>query len=228
MKKIIIMFLLTGLVAFSGCNEDEVIELYEQETMGEGHTEDGESASVNISDSLNDISNSSASAKKNKDEMTGDSETNSRSFVVYVCGEVIKPGVYELEEGSRLIDAIDKAGGYTENASQSSINLASLLSDEQMIYVPSVKEVEEAGVAGVSVGIDNKNASKGQENNLINLNTATKEDLMTLPGIGESKADKIISYRDENGGFKSPEGIMQISGIKDGLYNKIKDRICVK
>ena len=81
-----------------------------------------------------------------------------------------------------------------------------------------------SGVGGVTGGNGGGNSSGSGA--LVNINQASKEELMTLPGIGESKADKIIAYREENGRFSTPEGIMEISGIKDGLYNKIKDKIC--
>ena len=109
-----------------------------------------------------------------------------------------------------------------------------------MIYVPSEEEVESgsiergvasgadgSGVGGVTGGNGGGNGGNSSGSGaLVNINQASKEELMTLPGIGESKADKIIAYREENGRFSTPEGIMEISGIKDGLYNKIKDKIC--
>ena len=171
-------------------------------------------------------------------EKTENIETNdSQSFVVYVSGYVNNPGVYELSAGSRVIDAIDAAGGYSKEAYDNYLNLASLIADGQMIYVPSEEEVESgsiergvasgadgSGVGGVTGGNGGGNSSGSGA--LVNINQASKEELMTLPGIGESKADKIIAYREENGRFSTPEGIMEISGIKDGLYNKIKDKIC--
>ena len=166
-------------------------------------------------------------------------ETNdSQSFVVYVSGYVNNPGVYELSAGSRVIDAIDAAGGYSKEAYDNYLNLASLISDGQMIYVPSEEEVSQGNVESIAgngstsgIGVNGNGGNSGSNGTgnsggLVNINSASKEELMTLPGIGESKADKIIAYREENGRFNSPEGIMEISGIKDGLYNKIKDKIC--
>ena len=159
---------------------------------------------------------------------------------MYVCGEVKNEGVYTLEEGSRIIDAIMEAGGYTVDASETYLNLAAGLSDSQMIYVPSKEEVKSGTISDApqmmsgavggteisTVGVPADGSGSG--NGMVNINSATKEQLMTLPGIGESKADKIIAYRESNGGFSSTEEIMQISGIKDGLYNKVKDKICVR
>ena len=188
----------------------------------------------NADDSLEEASDALA----DNTEKTENIETNdSQSFVVYVAGYVNNPGVYELKEGSRIIDAIDSAGGYSKEAYENYLNLASLIADGQMIYVPSEEEIEYgsiergvasgadgSGVGGVTGGNGGGNSSGSGA--LVNINQASKEELMTLPGIGESKADKIIAYREENGRFSTPEGIMEISGIKDGLYNKIKDKIC--
>lgn len=230
MKKIIIGFLLAATCLLIGCSDDEVIEL-----LGEAET----SIDATMSDDDEHYPDKSIgnveAGKNNIEETAWNTDTSdSEPFVVYVTGEVIKPGVYELKQGSRIIDALSEAGGYSENASETYLNLAEVISDGQMIYVPSDAEIENGtfdmamtsggntgGNTGLGTGKDNKS-------DLVNLNTASKEELMTLPGIGESKAEKIIAYRETNGKFSSPEGIMQISGIKDGLYNKIKDRICVK
>ena len=141
-----------------------------------------------------------------------------QSVFVYVCGAVRSEGVYELEAGSRVYEAIEKAGGFKENAAADSVNQAELLKDEERLYVPTVEEVEE----GQSTGW--KTAS---EDGKINLNTASKEELMTLAGIGAAKAESIIRYREQQGGFKAIEEIKQIEGIKDGVFEKIKDSITV-
>lgn len=139
---------------------------------------------------------------------------------VYVCGAVVKPGVYELPEGGRMYEALEAAGGMTEEADQTYLNQAELLEDGQRIYVPTQKET-----ASENQGND---ADMAENDGKINLNTATKEELMTLAGIGESKARSIIKYREENGRFHSVEDIMKIEGIKSGVFNKIKDQIVVK
>lgn len=129
---------------------------------------------------------------------------------VYVCGAVEREGVYRLPAGSRTYEAVEMAGGFREDAATTEVNQAEVLQDEARVYVPTFAEV-------VSAEADNDGK--------INLNKATKEELMTLPGVGESRAESIIQYRNENGGFKSIEEIMQISGIKEGLFEKIKDLI---
>lgn len=211
MKNLIILNLLVFMCVFAGCDDDEVIEILSAQ----------EAESNNIETDID----------SNYEKETGNIEINdSQSFVVYVTGHVKNPGVYEFPEESRIINAIDAAGGYTEEACETYLNLASALSDGQMIYVPSMDEVysSDSDAAQGMLIAQSGGSIPGTENQLININTASKEELMTLPGIGESKAEKIISYREQNGRFSSAEGIMEISGIKDGLYNKIKDRICAK
>ncbi len=131
---------------------------------------------------------------------------------VYVCGAVEQEGVYKLPAGSRIYEAVEMAGGFREDAAKSEVNQAEVLVDEARVYVPTLAEV----IAG-----EMENDGK------INLNKATKEELMTLPGVGASRAESIIQYRNENDGFKSIDEIMLISGIKEGLFEKIKDLIKV-
>lgn len=135
---------------------------------------------------------------------------------VYVCGEVVKPGVYELEASARIGEAVEAAGGMTEEAAESWLNLAEHVTDGQKIEVPSKEQAQKL-----------KEQAAEQENGLVNLNTATAEQLMALSGIGESKAADILSYREQKGGFQSIEELMQIPGIKERVFEKIKDQITV-
>jgi competence protein ComEA len=135
-----------------------------------------------------------------------------RLIYVYVCGCVNNPGVIGVKEGSRIVDVIAKAGGMTEEADVNALNQAEPVVDGQKVYVP---------IKGEEVS----NSSSGQGK--VNINTASKDELMTLPGIGESKASDIINYRDSAGGFQTIEDIMQISGIKEAAFEKIKDYIKV-
>lgn len=160
-------------------------------------------------------------------ETQGHVENSERSGVyVYICGEVANPGVYELSEDSRIYEAVDAAGGFTENAARESVNLASKISDGMQITIYNKEEVAllpaDGGSAGGNAG---QNGASGS--GLVNLNTATKEELMTLKGIGEAKAEDIIRYREKSGGFKKIEDIMKISGIKEAGFQKIKDDITV-
>lgn len=154
-------------------------------------------------------SNGSKSIEESSED--GSKQSSENTIVVYVCGEVTLPGVYELVDGSRVKDAIAMAGGLTSDADNTAINQAAVIKDQDKIVVPG------RGEAGAS----------GEQNRLININTASKEQLMSLPGIGEAKAESIISYREKKGGFKSPEDLMKIEGIKSSVYNKVKDKIVV-
>ena len=148
---------------------------------------------------------------------------------VFVCGAVNCEGVYELRENSRVIDAVAAAGGYSEDADTSYVNQAEYVFDTQRIQIPTVEEATELREAAASglVGTAGSGAGSAEEGR-IDLNTADKQELMTIPGIGESKADSILAYRQTHGRFGSTEEIMNVSGIGSGVYEKLKDRITVK
>ena len=154
-----------------------------------------------------------------------ETEAMDPAFVVHVCGEVANPGIYELPAGSRIYEAVKAAGGFTENAAEESVNLASPIEDGVQIRIYSKEEAET--LAAGAAPFDGFEASGEGKEPVVNLNTATKEELMTLSGIGESRAEDIIRYREENGGFQNIEDIMKVSGIKDAAFQKIKDRITV-
>ena len=143
---------------------------------------------------------------------------------VDVCGEVQKPGVYCLEPGSRVFEAVSAAGGLTDAAEARSLNQAELLQDGQKIVVLNREEAKARREAKQS-GQDSDN---GENTGLVNLNTASKSELMSLPGIGEVKAQAIITYRESHGKFNSIEEIKQIDGIKDSVFEKIRDKIRVQ
>ncbi len=136
---------------------------------------------------------------------------------VYVCGAVARPGVYTLQEGSRVETALVAAGGFSEEASRVSVNLAGWLQDGQMIYFPTTEEIKAQEAKALA-----------EEMGIVNINTADVKSLCTLPGIGESKAADIISFREKNGPYKKPEDIMKVPGIKENLYQKIQERIAVE
>ncbi len=141
--------------------------------------------------------------------------------IVHVSGAVVSPGVYEIDSGMRVYDAINAAGGFLDSASDDNLNLAQIITDGEKITVLTKKQAKKIKKSdGGKSGTDNEM--------LININTASKEELMNLPGIGEAKADAIIEYRENNGGFKSTDEIMGISGIKEGVYSKIEKYITVK
>lgn len=174
--------------------------------------------------------------EENLDESNRTSEAE-KSGIIYVdvCGHVKNPGVYQLTEGSRVYEAIEKAGGMAKDAAGVSVNQAERLTDGQQVYIPSEEEQKEGrenGAYPISQDANSRNAKDGidsgdEDNGKVNLNTASKEELLSLTGIGDVKADSIIKYREEQGSFKSVEDIKKIEGIKDGVFNKIKDQITV-
>lgn len=153
------------------------------------------------------------------------------SIAVYVCGAVNCPGVYELSASARVYQAVETAGGFRDDADQEWVNQAQFLQDGGKIRIYTRLETDQMRQEGLEEGSvlpEGQDAQTEQAGESpVNLNTATREELMTLPGIGEAKADAVIAYREENGGFSSPEEIMNISGIKEAVFSQIKDRITV-
>lgn len=135
---------------------------------------------------------------------------------VHVCGAVQQEGVYALPAGSRYEQAIEAAGGFSEDADRTALNLAALAADGEQIRVLSKEEAEALNAAEASAA-----------DTRVNINTASKEVLMSLPGIGEARAEAIIAYREEHGEFQSIEDIMQVSGIKEAAFEKLKAKIKV-
>ena len=145
-----------------------------------------------------------------------ESEVASETVFIDVEGAVRAPGVYELDQGSRVIDAVSSAQGTTENADTSTVNLARVLTDGERVYIPRQGEV-----ASSSDGSSETTSAP------ININTATSEELCTLSGIGEATASKIIADRERNGPFTTTDDLMRVPGIGEGKYAQIEDDICV-
>lgn len=161
---------------------------------------------------------------------------------VEIKGFVKNPGVYEFNENERVIDLITKAGGLIENANTSVLNLSKILTDEMVVIIYSNEEIEEAKKDNITIKYETielpcecpdslndacvEEKDDSTKTNIININTATKEELMTLPNIGESKAENIINYR-ESFKFEAIEDIKEVSGIGESLFEKIKDYITV-
>ena len=188
-----------------------------------------------------EVNNTQASNQTNETEKEGE-----ETIVVHVSGAVNIEGIVELDSGSRIANAIEKAGGVKENADMTNINLAYSLEDGMKIHIPTKEETEanknnenmidESYVTSSSGGVSSKedinstqgNSSTSTSSKKVNINTATQEELDTLPGIGPSIASKIIDYREQNGKFNSIEEIKEVSGIGDAKYEKIKDSITIK
>lgn len=170
-----------------------------------------------------------------------DKEMQQAMIYVDVCGAVANPGVFQLAAGSRVFQAIEAAGGYLPEAALTCVNRAGVLTDGQQLYIITQEEMERQGLdpaemAGASDGQMNGSAGTGQntgmtaqvqQDNRININTADEAQLTTLTGIGATRAQAIIAYREENGPFAAIEDIMNVQGIKEGTFAKIKDEIVV-
>ena len=182
----------------------------------------GCSFSVPVREEENIDSTAVIKAEREEEQDTG--QVSETEIYVHVCGSVKKPGVYRLHSGARTQEAVDAAGGFSEKANQTAWNLAEVLQDGMQIYIPSKDEAKEALKEEQSSG---KVSSASQREDTVNINTASKEELVALPGIGESRAAAIIAYREEKGSFTSIEEVKNVAGIGDGIFNRIKDLITV-
>lgn len=210
----ILYLILISMILVSGCNSSKAEDLTELEL--EENSGDTTDIANNEQEDPDGDSPDAGDDQKEKDKVN--------TAFVYVCGAVNAPGVYELDSEARVYDAIISAGGMREDAAGEVLNQARMVTDGERIYVPTKEELEQGIVDGVApevTGTDSNTEGK------ININTAAKEDLKTLPGIGDAKADSIISYRESNGGFQKIEDLMQVEGIKEGVFNKIKDKIII-
>lgn len=146
-------------------------------------------------------------------------------LVVHVDGAVASPGVFTLLEGARVNDAVLAAGGLSEEANTSTINLAAPLSDGAKVHIPTSDELSPPSVA--DSGTTAQSGTSGTSGGLVNINTATSAELQTLSGVGEATAQAIIEDRESNGPFASTEDLMRVSGIGEKKYAKVKEHICV-
>ncbi|WP_404346972.1 helix-hairpin-helix domain-containing protein [Sutcliffiella horikoshii] len=151
-------------------------------------------------------------------------EVANQEVLIDIKGHVMQPGVYKMKTGDRIIDAVEKAGGFLEGADSDKVNLAALLADEMVIIVPKEGEVIEEVV---QQPVTNEIGHSGTSGGLVNINTASEEELTSLTGIGPSKAKAIVDYRTENGLFKKEEDIMQVTGIGQKSFEKLRNEITV-
>lgn len=198
-----------------------------------------------LKDSTEEISNQDLEVNNTQESNQTEKESK-ETIVVHVSGAVNSEGIVELDSGSRVANAIEKAGGVKENADMTNINLAYPLEDGMKIYIPTKEETEvnknnentsdESYVTSSSGGVNSKETTNSipsssmsdTTSKKVNINTASQEELDTLPGIGPSIASKIIDYREQNGKFNSIEEIKEVSGIGEAKYEKIKDSITIK
>jgi general secretion pathway protein K len=194
MKKIFLIMFLTILL--TSCKEDSGIEF-------------GKNTETEVEEVI------SESVTK---ESISEAVTAEEYIDVFISGCVNKPDVYKLKKDSIIKDAVEMAGGFSEDACRDYVNLAKKIESGEHIIIPSQDEVKDLNPIQVE---DALNSSS-----LVNINKASKEELMSLPGIGERKAEAIIKYRNSKS-FSNIEDIMNISGIKEAAFNKIKDKICI-
>ena len=205
---IIVVLLLTGLFCYFRFREPENVDVFQPE------------------DGIVNKESTKKVAEEEEEEM----------IIVHVSGEVKEPGIVKLKEGERIADAIEKAGGATDDADLSKLNLAYVLEDGVKVRIPKKNEgenageyvSEESGEEVIQEGSVEAEENTQTTSKVVNINKANQEELMTLPGIGESTAQKIIDYRKENGDFQTIENIKNVSGIGDNKFNQIKSLIKVK
>lgn len=166
-----------------------------------------------------------------KEEEEEEEEIMPKEIVVHITGAVQKEGIVRIKEGSRIVDAIEAAGGMTNEIDLGKINLAYTLKDGQKIYIPKTSDIGEEYTKGVNesdIIIDAGTEENSSTNTKVNINTANISQLESISGIGESTANKIIQYREKNGKFKTIEEIKNVSGIGELKYEGIKNDICVE
>ena len=219
----------------------EATEQHREAEPNAGNTDQNREAESNAGDTDQNRKAEPSAGSTDRTELSDASSEEEKTLVVHICGAVSAPGVYELPAGSRIIDAVEAGGGFLPEADEACCNLAEEIVDGCQIYIMTKSESCADGQTEKKAGIQTSpdsdmqttdrnvrsNSAPALENGLVNLNTADIAALMTLPGIGESRAKAIISYREQHGAFAKIEDIMKISGIKQAAFSKIKDKITV-
>lgn len=247
--QVLVVLLFIGIAGavfmFSGKNEGKETGLEVVEDISQGSANYSESgydktAASTLVDNKKEAFAKNGQSKSADVQPTGEESPNvgTGRIFVHVCGAVRREGVYELSLDARVVDAIRAAGGCTKKAASFGINQAEALKDGVQVYVPTKAEIKKEtngvgslasfGTEGVRTGLSSQGMnSVGGGDALININLATKEELMKLNGVGEAKAELIITYRQAKGGFRDIKDIMKIKGIKQKFFDKIKDKICI-
>ena len=223
---VVVILISVGGLLCKGYFTDEIYVLNEEENA-ETDIKDDEALEENNSNE-----------NKIEDKGNDDKNISVKEITVYVSGEINNPGVVTLKSNQRLSDAVKMLGGVTKKADMNNINLAIKLEDEMHYIIP--KKGDKSNVSNQnlsnnttnmtnpSTSLDNQgNSSTNEQNSKININTAGIQELDSIPGVGEATANKILSYREENGNFKSIEEIKNVNGIGDKKYENMKDIICV-
>ena len=246
-KAVVPLFLMVVMMAAAACGKEEVLTLRSSPSSSEDMTAErteeasGDSGQQGCDD---DAAERTGAAESAEAERNDTAESGKREpLYVYVCGAVECPGVYSFEEGARVVDAIEAAGGLSADADGACVNQARKLSDQDQLYIRTLEEKEQnaqkeelsstgsspAGSAsGNGYGLLRAESSAGAENAAdarININTASQKELTSLPGIGDTKAAAILADRTENGFYATPEDLKRVSGIGDATFEKLRDRI---
>ena len=246
--RIRLLLLAVVMMAAAACGKEEVLTLRSSPSSSEDMTaectEEASGDSGQQGCDAGDAAECTGAAESAEEERDDAAESGKRELLyVYVCGAVECPGVYAFEEGARVVDAIEAAGGLSADADGACVNQARKLSDQDQLYIRTLEEKEQntqkeelsstgsspAGSAsGNGYGLLRAEGSAGAENAAdarININTASQKELTSLPGIGDTKAAAILADRAENGFYAAPEDLKRVSGIGDATFEKLKDRI---
>lgn len=225
---VLLFVLLSYLIGLAGCGRQESVR-YEAGSSGR-QTE------AQLPETQTEETENFEKETQPEKETQSEKETQTEGYV-YVCGAVQRPGVYPIHSDMRVFEAVGLAGGFLDEADKNWLNLAGHLQDGQQLYVYTADETARMEQEGMQPGgnavqaerteVPGGAAGAGMAEKKVNLNTADLETLMTLPGIGRVKAEEIIRYREEHGGFSRTEEIQNIPGIKQAVFSKIEDRIAV-
>lgn len=212
--RISMLILSSFFIAFlllSGCGSRETVRMRSREEMEQ---------TMSVSEEAEEEKQAEPAVEEADELKTAET----KNVIVHICGAVNYPGVYELTEGDRVIDAVNRAQGLTADACTEAVNLSEKLTDAQRIYIPTKQEVAGMTATGLWQGQD---MSDENANRLININTADEKTLMQIKGVGETRAKSIISYREAHGSFEKIEDIKNVSGIGEASFEKMKDMITV-
>ncbi len=229
-----VMVLIIGIYGYSIIGQEDSWEesALEMEENLQSEVLNQEENSIESSNNL--IEQGNMSEKSSIEEQKNGYENLEGKIVVHITGAVQKKGILVLQEGARIADAIDSAGGNTETADLDEVNLAYVLQDGQKIYIPSKEDKAKlenkayiTSESGNNVIIQTVSTEKNGGNGKVNINTATQNELENLPGIGPSIASRIIEYREQNGKFNKIEDLQNVKGIGDAKFNNIKEYVIV-
>lgn len=238
-KRAAVWMILPALVLLccTGCKKEEQDTSFSEIHLEEDYAD--ESSEKDYADESSEEDSEEDSEGDSKEDSKDPEEKEAELVFVHVCGAVVSPGVYGMEAEARVYEAVSCAGGLREDAAGEAVNQAQKVTDGERIYIPTREEVE-AGLTlqaetdmiqpekGANGSTDEVGGVRtGNTDGKLNINTASFEELKTLNGIGDTRAESILKYREEHGGFQTIEDLMNVEGIKEGVFEKIKDRITV-